>query len=127
MNPEVLAKAGVYPIERQAARLDGWQLTLAPRATLIPSDGRSVHGVLGRLTHPDIDKLYTRDWFGFGVYLPEAVMVTNAAANKLAAMCYIAWETAGGKPAPEYVEKMVSAAREFSFPEDYVRHIQSFV
>jgi len=127
MNSDVLAKADVHPTQRQMARLDGWELKIARHATLIPAQGGSVFGILAQLTHSDIDKLYTRDWFGFGTYLPEAVIVTDAAARQLAAMCYIAWQTEGGVPSEEYVGKMVSVAREFSFPDHYVRHIQSFV
>jgi hypothetical protein len=33
----------------------------------------------------------------------------------------------GGKPTEEYIEKMLSVAREYSFPADYVRRIQSFL
>ncbi len=127
MNRDVLAKADVQPTEPQMARLDGWDLKIAPRATLIPSEGSCVYGILSQLTHSDIDKLYTKDCFGFGTYLPEAVMVTTAAARQSAAMCYIAWQIDGGKPTEDYIAKMLAVAREYSFPADYVRHIQSFL
>ena len=78
MNPEVLAKAGVRPTDAQIGRLDGWDIRIAPRATLIPSDGRSVFGILARSAHADLEKLYTRDCFGSGTYLPEAVLVAAA-------------------------------------------------
>ena len=54
-------------------------------------------------------------------------MVTDLAERQSAAMCYIAWQIEGGKPTEEYIGKMLSVAREHSFPEDYVRHIQSFL
>jgi hypothetical protein len=127
MNPAVLAKAEVHPTDLQMARLDGWRLSIAPRATLIPSESDSVHGVVARLSHADLDKLYAKDWFGFGTYLPEAVTVTDTTGRRLPAMCYIAWQTEGGRPAHDYVDKILSIAREYSFPEDYVRHIQSFL
>ena len=126
MNPEVLAKADVWPDEAQMARLDGWDLKIAPRATLIPAAGRSVFGVLAQLTHPDIEKLYTRDWFGFGTYLPEAVLVADSAGRSLPALSYIAWETEGGTPGAEYLEKMVTIARHHGFPDWYINHIASF-
>jgi hypothetical protein len=127
MSPEVLARADVHPTELEMARLDGWELTIAPHATLIPAGGRRVYGILAEVTHPEIDKLYTKDWFGVGTYLPEAVVVTDAAGRQVPAMCYIAWEAKGGKPTREYLEKILSVAREHAFPEDYVRHIQSFL
>jgi hypothetical protein len=59
MNQEVLAEAGVEPMERQLGRLDGWALEVAPRATLVPTPGGSVYGVLAKITHNDIDKIYS--------------------------------------------------------------------
>jgi hypothetical protein len=126
MHPEVLAKADVYPPAPHRVRLDGWELHIAPRATLIPAEGRCVYGILAQLTHQEIDKLYTKDWVGFGTYLPEAVIVTAAAGRHVPALCYVAWQTEGGKPTKEYRQTMVEVAQRFSFPEAYVRHMQSF-
>jgi hypothetical protein len=126
MNLEVLAKADVRPSEPRMARLDGWELRIAPRATLVPAAGRSVYGVLAQLTHPDVDKLYTKDWFGFGAYLPEAVLVSDSAEQHLPALVYISWEPPGDKPSAQYLAKMVTVARELGFPDWYVRHIESF-
>jgi len=127
MSPEVLAKADVHPTDLQKARLDGWNLTIAPRATLVPAANATVYGVVARLTHVELDKLYAKDWFGFGTYLPEAVLVTLEAGGPLPAISYIAWRLEGGKPARDYVEKILSVARQFAFPADYVRHIESFL
>jgi AIG2-like family len=127
MNRDVLAKADVHPKYPQLARLDGWDLKIAPRATLTPVEGRCVYGILAQLTHLDIDRLYTKDCFGFGTYLPEAVIVSNAAACPSAALCYIAWQLEGGKPSGEYIGKMLAVAREYHFPEDYIRRIESFL
>jgi cation transport regulator ChaC len=127
MNPAVLAKADVHSTDRQMARLDGWELRIASRATIVPVPGVSVYGIVARLTHPEIEKLYTKDWFAFGPYVPEAVQVTPASGDPVPALCYVAWQLADGKPGREYLDKMLSVAREYSFPEDYVRRIQSFV
>ena len=127
MNADVLAKADVHPAERQAARLDGWALAIAPHATLVPAPGSRVFGVLGKLTHEELDRLYMKDWFGFGRYLPEAVVALDAAGGPVPALCYVAWESEGGRPTAEYVERILQVAREYSFPEDYVRHIRSFL
>ena len=53
--------------------------------------------------------------------------MTLDARDPLPAISYIAWQLEGGKPTRDYVEKILSVARQFSFPEDYVRHIQSFL
>ena len=127
MSPAVLAKAGVHPADPQTARLDGWDLTIAPRATLIPAPERSVYGIAARLTHGELDRLYAKDFFGFGAYLPEAVLLTDAEGRALPALTYVAWQPEGGRPAPDYVEKILSVAREHAFPEEYVLHVRSFI
>jgi hypothetical protein len=126
MNRDVLARAGVRPAMPQRARLDGWDIRIRPRATLVPSPRRSVHGVLAKVTHTDITKLYTKDWFGFGTYLPEAVIVTGARGRRVPAMCYIAWQMKDGTPSSDYLQKIVSTALEFRFPRTYLQRIRSF-
>ena len=126
MNPEVLAQADVRPTEAQMARLDGWDIKIAPRATLVPSEGKSVFGVLAKLTHADLEKLYTKDWFGFGTYLPEAVLVADSAERLVPALSYIAWEMEGGSPSHEYIQKVVTVAQQFRFPDWYINRIKSF-
>jgi cation transport regulator ChaC len=126
MNPDVLAKAEVRPTEAQMGRLDGWDIKIAPRATLVPSEGRSVFGILAKVTHADLEKLYTKDWFGFGTYLPEAVLVEDSAEHLVPALSYIAWEMEGGSPTHEYLSNVVTAARQFRFPEWYINRLKSF-
>ena len=126
MNTEVLAEADVRPTEVQMARLDGWDIRIAPRATLVPAEGRSVFGVLAQLSHTDLDKLYTKDCFGIGTYLPEAVLVADAEAHAVPALTYIAWEIEGGTPSAEYLRKMIAVANRFEFPDWYIKHIMSF-
>jgi hypothetical protein len=126
MNPDVLAKAEVRPTEAQMGRLDGWDIKIAPRATLVPSEGRSVFGILAKVTHADLEKLYTKDWFGFGTYLPEAVLVEDSAEQLVPALSYIAWEMEGGSPTHEYISNVVTAARQFRFPEWYIDRLKSF-
>ena len=127
MNPEVLANADVRPTESQMARLDGWDIKIAPRATMFPAAGGTVFGVLAQLTHSDLEKLYTKDWFGFGTYLPEAVLVADSAGNLIPALSYIAWEMESGTPSAEYMQKVLAVAQRFKFPDWYVNRLRSFV
>jgi hypothetical protein len=127
MNPAVLAKADVHPAEVRAAQLPGWDLQIAPHATLVPAIGRSVFGVLACLTHADLEKLYTQDSFGLGTYLPEAVLVSDLEGRFVPALTYVAWEIEGGAPSAEYIGKIIAVARELRFPEWYVKRIESFL
>jgi hypothetical protein len=126
MNAGVLARAGVCPRQPRRARLDGWDIRIAPRATLVPSDRACVYGILAGVTHAELATLYEKDWFGFGVYLPEAVLVDEGGGRFVAALCYVAREMAAGTPTPEYLDKLVVTATEFEFPSWYLERIRSF-
>jgi cation transport regulator ChaC len=126
MNPRVLARAGVRPATPRRGRLDGWDIEIRPRATLVPSKRHSVYGILAKVTHADLRKLYVKDWFGFGAYLPEAVMVSDRQRRRVPAMCYIAWRRGEGRPTQEYLDKVVATAVKYKFPHSYIERLRSF-
>ena len=126
MNPNVLAQAEVHPTAPQRGRLDGWDIEIRPRATLVPSNERCVYGILAQVSHPELDRLYAKDWFGFGTYLPEAVIVSDGEGKHVSAICYIAWSMEGGKPTDEYLQKILSTAVVHEFPDWYIERIKSF-
>ena len=126
MNPDVLSKAEVFLSNAQRGRLDGWDIVIEPRATLRLSDKSCVYGILAKASHTDLDKLYAKDWFGFGVYLPEAVTVAVDDGRYVPAMCYIAWEMERGQATVEYIDKLIAIAKKYDFPEWYIDKIKRF-
>ena len=75
-------------------------------------------------THQELDRLYSMD--GVGVFLPEAVLVETQFGTLQPAMCYIP-PSRGNKPADrEYVGHLVTAAREYGFPEWYIARLENF-
>ena len=125
MNPAVLARAGVRPLMPRRGRLEGWDIEIRPRATLVPSKRRSVYGILAKVTHAELHKLYVKDWFGFGAYLPEAVIVTDVQRRRVPAMCYIAWRRGRGKPTQQYLDKVLATAAKYRFPRSYIERVRS--
>lgn len=126
VNPKVLSNADVFPADAQRGRLDGWDILIEPRATLRPSDECCVYGILAKVSHADLDKLYAKDWFGFGAYLPEAVNIAIDNDRYVPAMCYIAWEMERGKATREYIGKIVEIAEEYGFPKWYIDRVKAF-
>jgi hypothetical protein len=122
----VLNKAGVFPTDAQRGKLDGWDIVIEPRATLKPSDECCVYGMLAKVSHADLDKLYAKDWFGFGAYLPEAVDIAIAKGKFVPAMCYVAWEMKRGEATREYIEKIIEIAEKFEFPRWYINKVKEF-
>ena len=128
MNPAVLADVGVRPATFEVARPDGFDITIAPRANLVPESGASVYRVLAEATHEELGRLYThaRDVLG-ETYMPEPVLVQTADLKWRAALCYLAAVMESRPPERAYVERIVAAARRFEFPSWYLEKLAGFL
>ena len=58
MNPAVLREVELAPERLEVARLDGYDIRIAPRANLVPSPQHCVYGVLTQVTHAELARLY---------------------------------------------------------------------
>lgn len=125
INLDVLARVDVRPAEFEVARLTGFEIRIAPLANLVPSEGHSVYGILTRLTHPELKRLYAQDWVG--VYRPEAVLVETADQRRVPALCYLSPPRRPSRPDPDYVRRIAGPAIEYGFPQWYVDHLRSFL
>ncbi len=124
INLEVLKQADLEPESARVARLLGWDIRIAPLATLEPKDSAAVYGIVVECTHEELERLYAQDWVG--TYLPEAVLVDIDGAF-LPALTYIQWDDERGAAAPDYVERIAGPAEKLGFPDWYVNHIRSFI
>jgi hypothetical protein len=127
INQSVLRGLGVEPADVEVARLDGFDIRIAPLANLVRAEGSSVHGIVVSLTPRELVTLYAhaRDVLG-GTYHPEAVVVETVAGEDKAARCYIA-PAGEAKPAhDDYIERIVAPAREYGFPAEYIAKLESF-
>ena len=59
MDAELLRGKGINPINGRAAAVENFELRIAQRATLVPSDGHVVYGLVFSLAHDEIDRLYS--------------------------------------------------------------------
>ena len=125
MNRAVLREAGFEPDRFEVGRLDGFDIRIAPRANLVPSDRHCIYGVLAEATHAELGRLYAhaRDVLG-ETYLPQAVLIQTREGAWRPALCYIAPAMAPGPPDPAYVARIVSPARELGFPEWYIARLE---
>lgn len=127
MNRTVLGEVGLRLDEAEVARLSGWDIVIRPRANLERSETASVHGILTRLGHDELARLYAhaRDVLG-EVYLPEAVIVETRAGAWRAALCYVCHEMAPRPAEAAYVERIIDAACEHGLPAEYVTRLERF-
>ena len=126
MNRAVLREVDLAPDHLEVARLAGYDISIAPRANLVPSSGRCVYGVLAEATHAELDRLYShaRDVLG-EIYLPHPVLAQTLRDAWVPALCYIAPSMKARRPDPAYVDRIVEPAREFGFPTWYIDRLEA--
>lgn len=128
INFSVLGEAGIDQQSHDTARLPGYELVISPLANLVANPDAQAYGILTRLDHAELHRLYTehaRQKLG-GTYLPEAVLVFTSDNALWPALCYISHEMEPAKPSPDYVDRILNPARGYGFPDGYLRHIESF-
>ena len=128
MDPETLRAAGTTPENCEAGFVEGLTLTVGPLANLEEKEGSRAYGLLARLGHDDLDKLYGGDPAALkGIaYLPEAVLVHTDDGRAVPAMTYVCSKLSGETPDAAYVERLVVAAESIGLPTDCIDHIRSF-
>ena len=122
MDEALLREKGVDPRDRRVACVEEHALVIGNRATIVPSAGGSVHGVLYGLTHAEIDALYAEP--SLTAYRPEAVMALLADGRSVAALCFNLREA---PPAAErnlqYAARLRDLAARIGLPASYVATI----
>ncbi len=117
-----LRENGFHPTAARQARNDDFAVRLGARATLVPDPGRCGHGMLMRLTHDELDRLYAEP--SVAAYRPEPVIAKLANGESVAALCFnLPAAPEGSQSNPDYAEKLKAVARKLGLPEDYVRSI----
>lgn len=126
MNAAVLREIGLVPERLEVARLDGYDIRVAPRANLVPSQEHCVYGVLAQATHAELDRLYAHAKDALGeTYLPHPVLTQTSAGGWRPALCYIATVMAPGPVDPAYLERILAPARALGFPQWYIARLES--
>ncbi|WGD55147.1 gamma-glutamylcyclotransferase [Bradyrhizobium sp. CB1650] len=122
MDPEALQAKGLRPSRTRQAYVERFALKLGARATLVPiRDGR-VYGTIMRLTHAEIDQLYSEP--SVAAYRPEPVLAQLADGTAELALCFNL-PTAPRSPSdnPEYAAALQAVARKVGLPAEYVAEL----
>jgi len=120
---DVLARVGFKPDKFEVARLSGFDIHISPHAALSRSNQHSIYGILVKISHDKLGKLYSMD--GVGVFLPEAVLVQTLDGKLEPALCYIP-PTINNQPADvEYLDRLLEAGRSYGFPKWYLDRLES--
>jgi hypothetical protein len=123
MDPQLLEAKGVQPADIRTATVPGLMLRIGARAALLPAPRGEVHGVLMKLSHADLEKLYSEP--SVQAYRPEPVLAIASNGAMVAALCYNLPEPPlAGERNLEYAGKLRSLAQRIGLPDTYVRSIR---
>ncbi len=127
INLEVLREVNFVPETWEVARLGGFDIRIQPRANLVRSDEHSVYGILATGMHAELARLYVhaKDILG-ETYLQEAVLAETRDGNWKPALCYICPAMVPRPAANDYIDRIVVPARQYGFPDWYIRRLESF-
>jgi len=128
MNFDVLREVNYIPEKWAVAKLSGFDIVIRPRANLLRSEQHCVYGIVATATHQELGRLYAhaQDIILGKIYLPEVVLVETSDNKWQPALCYICPEMKSQPAAPDYVDRIVKPAKEFGFPEWYIKRLESF-
>ena len=90
--------------------------------TVIPAKGKSVFGLLWRLSDRNIEALDAYEGVASGDYRREQVIV-DVDGVQIDALVYVATNVTPGKPRAGYLEVVLKAAAEVGLPESYLAEL----
>jgi len=129
MNVDILMGMGIGQREYHVGQLAGYELTIGSSANVVKNGLARVFGIVFPLTHDELDTLYGREAQAKlgALYMPEPVLVMTANRQIMPSLCYVADEPVTGNPPTTYIETILSAARQYEFPQSYLQHVESFI
>lgn len=123
MDEALLREKGLKPENARPCFVENFALVIGERATLWPSQGSTAHGMLFRLTHAELDALYSDA--SVSVYRPEAVSAHLSDGSTVPALCFNLPARPGPEERnPQYAAKLKELARRIGLPESYVASIK---
>ena len=109
------------------ATLAGWRFVITPDGvgSIAKRSGNLAYGVLWRLTARDVAAINAYESVDSGLYVRRKLAVEYAGQRK-AALIYLATRPGTGRARPGYISLVVDAARDWGFPESYVRSLKQW-
>src|SRR5262249_33927702 len=109
------------------ASVGGWRFIIGADgyASIVPSAGRVVYGVMWKLTVRALPALseYENVTVNFS---SRRTLRVSCQGRQVSALVYIARRPAEGIPRPGYVQLVVEAARDWQLPQPYIRDLQNW-
>lgn len=122
MDKRILREKGCPAPNLRPALLPGYALHIGDRATLVPNQSGIVFGLIGSLSHSELENLYSDP--SVQDYRPEPVLVYLKEDEPMAALCFNLVEPPSlNEHNADYAKKLRALAESLNFPADYVASI----
>lgn len=95
-------------------------------ASVMRDPRREVHGVLWDLALADVRTLDVYEDVHSGLYRKVMQPVLRGQGASSRALVYVGGSLAPASPLPGYMESVLAAARQWEFPENYMRELTAF-
>ena len=119
MDGDVLRDSHVSPADPRRGYADDFALRIGRRATLTPSAGGRVYGMVYALTQVELDRLYAAP--GLEQYRPETISIRTFGGESLRALCYnLATVPQPGEANAEYAARLRDVLAKLGFPHEYI-------
>jgi cation transport regulator ChaC len=123
MDEALLREKGLSPEVHGVARVENFRLSIGARATLAPSAGGEVYGVLFSLKRGELEALYSEE--SVSAYRPETVSARADDGRVVQALCFNLPAPPGeGEHDPLYAAKLRELAARLGLPHGYVSSIR---
>ena len=126
MDPDELRAQGIEAGTGRRAHVDGFALRIGARATLVPSAGGCVHGMVHALAPDDVRRLYGQP--GLEDYRPEGVLAWIDGRTPRPAVTFrLAHAPAPHERNDEYARRLQDVLARLGFPRPYIESLAGTV
>jgi len=122
MDEGLLATKGIRPTDVIVGFVDGYELRIGERATLVRRPNGRAFGALMDIASNEATELYAQD--SVADYLPEPVTVELMDGRKLEATCYNLPDAKVTGTDIDYAESLLQVAGRLGLPDSYLDEIR---
>lgn len=97
-------------------------INTSAHGSIRPASGRRVYGVLWRLAARHVAALNNYEGIDTGLYRRLVVSVRSATGMR-SALVYVTRDIGKGRPHSAYMPLVIAAARDWAFPDAYIREL----
>jgi len=122
MDKDLLFNKGIEPSQNEPGFVDGYELRIGERATLLHRPGSVAYGIVMDIEPVEAESLYAED--SVADYLPETVTVELMDGSQVEATCYNLPADKVQGTNREYAALLLTIASSLGFPESYLDQIR---